>query len=1266
MNPLQLRLATLRRRLRRVVTFRGVSAVGALLLFAAALGGLLDWFCYEHHIALPSLVRALLLAGTLGLAGTIGQGLLVRPLRAPTDDLSLALQVEARYPVLNDALASAVQFLEQPADSEQTGSPSLRQEAVERALRRALRFDFSPVVDTRGVRAAVLSLAAAGTLALMLSLAHPQWAWTAFLRLAHPFGGYEWPAQTFLEINARTRAAKGEAFEIRGLVSGVIPPRATIEYRFAGSPPLEHGYEIARADGSPEGTLAARLEPALVQRSFRFQVRANDASTGWRDVEVLPPPQLVTLAGRPSPQIHLQYPDYTDLPAHHLPDGATSIEAVAGTRIALRAATSRPVVRAWLEYPPELEPALSTAAVGNSLGLPLLARVIGLAAADPAVCKRMPARLESAGQVLTLDFVARVSGTFALRFEDDVGLGNTRLIELRTLADPAPTVHLDRPSRSQDSFDILPDAEISLHVRAEDFLYAVRSVYLEYRPKVGDSAEPSAEPRRLPLYDHEVLGEALPQFLSALSPSLVPTGRLRLRPAQLDMGRRWSLRDLRLQEGDVLTIQACADDFDDVTLEKKPGRSHEIELHVVSRTALDLAVGEAQAQVQQELLRLHKLEQEALAKVIPAETHWRNNKGPLPFQDLDELIQAEQLQQQIRGRVGTRQEGVRAEVARILQTLRDNHLPRSGTQERMEAVAAELDRLAREELEQIEPRLTEARKESELRAEARSAADQSPLADARKHQEEVKKTLGELLKLLEPWSSTREVKGEAKLILRDQQKLNKETEKLGQEVASGVDSKSLTDAQKAELEKAAELQNQLAERTTELLQKLDRLAQRRPASDPDGKALAEAARRGTENGAAQRMQDAAKSIRDNQLSRAGNEQRDSARSMDEVVKALDDRREDELDRLIKKMNEAEQRLADLSEQQGQLRNKAAADRIGDPANREQELKRLAREQEKLQEQVQEMVRELSRLRSERAGQALGQAGGQMRQASRQMDKGDDAQEQHAEALDRLQEARRELQRDRRELEEELAREKLVRIADQIKGLRERQQSLTAESARIHREVLQKKEWTRPLRSSLLRLADAQKGLGEEAGQIAQDKLKEAKVFEHLLKKSAQAMTQASDRMQDRLKRDEPADKRPDLDDAGLDLAAERSADEETQAWQRTASRWIDQLLDALKPEPGMAQSPFKPNEGSGQPSGGNRQGSDQKDELPPVAQLKALLALQLDLNQRTNAFDKLHPERGKLSKKETAELATIHQEQEEVAALFQQLTVPAAPEGEKK
>src|SRR5262249_32084999 len=150
--------------------------------------------------------------------------------------------------------------------------------------------------------------------------------------------------------------------------------------------------------------------------------------------------------------------------------------------------------------------------------------------------------------------------------------------------------------------------------------------------------------------------------------------------------------------------------------------------------------------------------------VVEAEQQWKNT-GKLQAKELDQLLQAEQTQQQIRERVGAKKdEGLRAEVGRILQTLRDNKLPRSGTDDRMETVARELDRLAREELEPIEAALTNTRKENEA-AEQRAKPQpdrKNHLAEARQRQQEVETTLSELLQMLEPWSRIKDVKIEAK------------------------------------------------------------------------------------------------------------------------------------------------------------------------------------------------------------------------------------------------------------------------------------------------------------------------------------------------------------------------------------------------------------------------------------------------------------------------------------------------------------------------
>ena len=66
MNPLQNRLAALRRRLRLQIGWRGLCALTGMVVGSALLAGLADWF-----LDLPSLIRAFLLVVILGSAGLL-------------------------------------------------------------------------------------------------------------------------------------------------------------------------------------------------------------------------------------------------------------------------------------------------------------------------------------------------------------------------------------------------------------------------------------------------------------------------------------------------------------------------------------------------------------------------------------------------------------------------------------------------------------------------------------------------------------------------------------------------------------------------------------------------------------------------------------------------------------------------------------------------------------------------------------------------------------------------------------------------------------------------------------------------------------------------------------------------------------------------------------------------------------------------------------------------------------------------------------------
>ena len=441
-------------------------------------------------------------------------------------------------------------------------------------------------------------------------------------------------------------------------------------------------------------------------------------------VQVLPPPTLAPLGKLPSPQLQLFYPHYTGLPSPEaLSPGVGAIDAPAGTSVVLRAAADRPLRAARVEFQPE--PRAVPPGPAAALGL------LGAAALGDSAWGRAEAVLDDDHTSFTIHFTPRVSGGYVLHFEDESGLGNNRLFDLRLRDDPAPTVALERPSKTRDILNVLPTAELPLQLTADDPLYGLRSVFLEYRPAADKPAQ------RLVLHDAALAAEGV---LAPLTGPAVMAAAPRLRPPHLEFRRTLAVASLQRpgggspRDGDVVLLQACADDWDDVTPSKEPGRSHVVEIHVVDRNEFDLTLNQEQADVQQKLLRLREKERDALKQAEEAEHRLKRVEKIQPKDDdqsedakkqreeveklqkeiSDELQQAQQLQKEIQEGVGNRDEGVRARSSRVLEALRANGMKDSPVRDRMELVGKELDRLADNELQQIDPRLTAAMKEAEL------------------------------------------------------------------------------------------------------------------------------------------------------------------------------------------------------------------------------------------------------------------------------------------------------------------------------------------------------------------------------------------------------------------------------------------------------------------------------------------------------------------------------------------------------------------------
>ena len=128
-------------------------------------------------------------------------------------------------------------------------------------------------------------------------------------------------------------------------------------------------------------------------------------------------------------------------------------------------------------------------------------------------------------------------------------------------------------------------------------------------------------------------------------------------------------------------------------------------------------------------------------------------------------------------------------------------------------------------------------------------------------------------------------------------------------------------------------------------------------------------------------------------------------------------------------------------------------------------------------------------------------------------------------------------------------------------------------------------------------------------------------------------------------------KKPWTDDDAKD---EERRQEDIVKLQTQATNRLQRLLDALKDEPQAAQKPMEPMEGGG--DGEQQRPRPPGDGIPPMAELKALRAEQLEVNERTKEFAQRHPNVDNLNEDQRRELTAIEAEQRTLREIFAGMT----------
>ena len=1194
-HPLEQRIAALRSRVRWLVALYGVSLVTAAVLGAVVVLGLIDYAIRFQDQGL----RVICSLAVLGALGWTCYRHLYRALAARLRDVDLALRLQRRFPDLEDRLVSSVEFLHQSEDDPTAGSPALRRAVIAETAAETDWLDFSDALDLRRPLWAAMAAAAVCLVAAILLVGDLRSSRIAVVRLVNPLGATAWPQKTHLALaDPVDRVARGKAFGVKvfDAEGAKLPPEIRVHYRIE----------------NPDGTETKETKPIYpmgdsvvvkrknVIRPFRYRVEGgDDDSMAWINVEVIEPVMIESLS------IQLIPPRYTGWP----PEKADRhIRALVGTEMRITGKTTKPLGSAVLHLDGE-EIAGSISDGGRRFTLPA-----------PGAGKL---RIEE-------------SGSYWFELTDPEGLpgGSDARWEISAVPDSPPTVSIEQPDRN---LFVTSRAVVPIRLSAKDDLAIHETGLVLDRSGRPEGDQPVRDRPEQDEWTELLYARPVPPGSEKEANGSQPAGGL---SGGAELGERRLVRyrleldRYGLAPGTQLTFHATATDYRPATGKSQPRR-----LIVITDEELQDRIAGRQSQILAELKRVLKMQQESRSQVAALGIRHRET-GRLEQLDVDHLQAAELNQRQVNRSLADPGQGVPKHVLALLGDLDNNRIDGPDIRRHMQSLLDEIDRLKRGHLPVIGRDLTAAIKAAQVRLQQPAdrpaeTPDKTPvgdsLTDAVGHQDEVIASLERMLGQLAQWDNYRRFHREIGQLLRDQQEVARRTAEVGRQTLT-KELKDLRPQERADLKVLARRQLELARLLDRIQQEMEQTGRELQQSDPlAAETVTDALDEARRLGVSGRMRACGGHLGRNQIGQAVARQKQVARDLREVLDILANRRRHELARLVRKLTEAENELAEIQRQQAALRKQMEQNTDNpDSTGRQPELQRIGREQQELQKRTERLGRRLERLLAEQAGRTTRQAAGKMGEAGRSAGQGDNQQaRQRADEVRKdLEKARRELASRRLQAQIELATEQLAGLEDALKHFHRQQKNVIDRTRQLDELRRAKGRLTRAQSAGLRNLARLQRSLQRETVGLA-EKLVGAAVFNVALSGAAREMGRAA-AMLDRQQTGPP-----------------------TQLAAKNALGRLSLLLEALQPE--------RPDPESADAGGGSAGASPSQGEMPgggvqTVAEVKLLKLMQEEINRRTRELQEQVGRSDTLTDDGRRRYALLSEEQGRLADLAAQLS----------
>ena len=1137
-------LIDLRTRLRRVAIGEVIAAGLGLVLVAILAEGLADYL-----LRLPAWLRAaMLLLGItvliLGIRRRLLPALRLRPKLS-----TLALRVErsklGQDHKLPGVLASGVELSHQEADAGEPESIGwLRKAAAERADASAKGTPLTSLVHTATLKHNVAGLLASAAVLITIAFLSPHTAGTGLKRTLMPWTDASWPKRTELVDATSTEPhAFGSALPIRAIV--------TRTNRSSGQTPVDVVYRIVTGNAStPE-----RTEPLTGQETIEVSARGE---TGEAYERLLEP--AANLSSSQS-EAWLEYWLRT-------PDDRTEtkrIRLVEPPRVESMIARIEPPTYApssdnasWIvgehdlgqgqDERAVLGPVLAGSKVTITTTLNKAAEFTG----DVLTTEGVPTQpsMQDDGRTRTIAWTASERSVLKLRLIDELGIESVddAIVRIETMTDREPSVTVTVPERDEA---VLASAVVDLVGEARDDV-GLSWIALRAQPaRIPESAKDSAG--ALP----EIDGEPI---------ELVRTETSELR---IEAHASLDLSPLNLAVGDEVQITAIAADVfalpdaGDAPLTHGETASAIRRLRIISQNELVDQILAELGGVRRSAVRLAEQQNELIDQVRQSRT---TGTPPMHSMARDQAALTDALDR------------IDDTVAQLRERTDRNALDDDSLDELLSRAEQSLGR-AGDESEEAAAQLSKAAEEE--RPELSEQAEAS--------QQRVRRSLEDLALMLDRGEDSWAVRQALEGLLEDQAQLAEQTAEIGRQTV-GRSASQLTAEELTELDRIAQRQLELAERSAELLDEMDTRSQDLQETDPgQAAAMRAAARRGREQGVPQSLEQAAQNVQSNNTQQAGQQQQQAAEQLEQMLEDLDEaerQRDQELQRALMSLIESIEALVRSQESElASLMN--AQQNAGNITALAAGMSALYRNTLSVSDEAAENPD------TGRIATLLGEAGAAQSDAITSLNASDAPLAQRHEniSIDRLEAALEEAQQqldDAQEREREQRKRELKQAYTDALTLQAEISALT--------DPLVKERLSRRERSEARDLGTREQELREilRALPAQYEEITTANVFDY-------AHTRIDSQ----------------LDTVGTSLIAGHASRTERRM-QASVESLLTGLIEALD-DPESKQSDF--DQGSSQGSQGQSGQQQQEQLIPPLAELRLLRTMQQDLLDQTRMME---------------------------------------------